>query len=1375
MSAEWQFWIDVGGTFTDCIARRLDGLLVTHKLLSSGVYKGIVGAGSTRQMICDAGRSADPPGFFDGFRLTLLSHTQCHPTQSLEPMDQDVPVARFDASRGTLELARPLAAEPEPGMRYELASAEHAPITGIRWLMAKRLDDEIGPVEVRLGTTRGTNALLERQGAKTALVTTAGFRDVLRIAYQNRPRLFDLEIRLPSDLYIEVVELNERLDKDGLVLKPIDESEAHRKLSELRARGVVAVAVCLLHSYRNATHELVVEKIAHELGFEQVSVSSRLSPLQKLVARGDTTVVDAYLTPIIRDYVARIAAKIPHGSLKLMTSAGALVDASRFVGKDSILSGPAGGVVGYAHVAQAAGFQRAIGFDMGGTSTDVSRFDGEYERRYEMEVNDPKSGRGVRVVAPMLAIETVAAGGGSICWFDGQKPVVGPRSAAADPGPACYGRGGPLTVTDVNLYLGKILTAYFPFPLDRSAVELRLDEAIAAIARATGQRYNREQLATGFTAIANANMIAPIKRISIARGYDPREYTLVSFGGAGAQHACAIARELGIRSILLHRLAGVLSAFGIGMAEVTKFAERAVGRRYESSRDGGAHRFEHDIEPVFHEMLDALRTQILAEGIPRERIRPPRRLLDLRYAGQDTCITVPRPEDGDYRRAFERQHRQLYGFTFPNRAVEVHAARMELVGETDKPACRRHPVHPQRPKPRETTRTYFANQYLATAVYLRDDLRPGAEVMGPAIIIESISTIVVEPDWRAIVTENDDVVLEALSDEAFHRSTLNAQTSQPARQRSTLDTSTAQTPRAAPDAITLELFNNHFASIAEQMGATLQKTALSTNVKERLDFSCAIFTADGDLVVNAPHIPVHLGAMSECVKCLIEDVPQMRPGEVYVTNDPFRGGSHLPDVTVVTPVFSTPLSDEALSVERQEGSGFGVQASARALGVETLHVASPNGSTPQRLHSQHLGPQRLFFTASRAHHAEIGGITPGSMPPFSKSLADEGVLIRHFRLVRQEQSSEQALEELLSAGPHPSRSVHENIADINAQVAANQVGVGQLVAMVERYGLDTVQAYMGHIQRAAENKMRAALAKIPEGEHEFTDAMDDGSRISVRITVRHVEQEGRAGGEAIVDFAGTGPVSAGNLNANRAIVSSAVIYCFRCLIDEAIPLNAGILAPITICLPENCLLNPPTHAGPSQCPAVVGGNVETSQRVVDCIFGALRVAAASQGTMNNFIFGRSKTAARPGFGYYETICGGAGAGPTWNGADAVHTHMTNTRLTDPEVLEDRYPVRLRRFEIRRGSGGTGRHKGGDGIVREIEFLEALEVSLLTSRRSTRPYGLEGGAPGAPGRNRLTRAGSEKVDELPGAAQLRVQAGDILRIETPGGGGCGTAT
>lgn len=883
----WEFWIDVGGTFTDCLARRPGGTIATHKLLSTGIYKGNAAESSTSDYIVDPQRRYDPPGFFDGYTLSVGA--------------ESVPVSTFEAETGRIVLERSLRTALGVGKSYELRSGEEAPITGIRWLMGKRLTDDIGPVSVRLGTTRGTNALLERQGARTGFVTTTGFRDVLSIAYQNRPKLFQLHIRKPTDLYEEVVELDERLDKDGRVIKPVDEHQVRTRLTSLRAKGITSLAICLMNAYRNGVHERVVEGIARELGFEHVSCG--VTQLQKLVCRGDTTVVDAYLTPIIREYVAGIRAKIPKGSLKLMTSAGGLVDAEAFVGKDSILSGPAGGVVGQAYVAQQAGFTKAIGFDMGGTSTDVSRFDGRYERRYEMEVNDPDSDAGVRVVAPMLAIETVAAGGGSVCWFDGQKPVVGPRSAGAEPGPACYGRGGPLCVTDVNLYLGRIIPEHFAFPLDRRAVERRLQELLDEIETSTGQRYTLEELAAGFTAIANANMAAPIKKISIARGYDVRDYALVSFGGAGAQHACAIARDLGIKKILQHPYAGILSAFGIGMADVKKFNARDVSCRYRPEQ-------LEALEPLFNEMEEDLTRQVQAEGIPSDRIGRAERLLDMRYVGQDATIAITCPHDGDYLREFERQHRQLFGFNF-ERPVEIHAARVEVTGKTNKPTWPIQSVAERRRlQPSKTTRAYFDGQWHEAAVFLSENLQAGDLICRPAIIVEAISTVVVEPGWDCEVTERNDLILTDRVG-APKRVEVGAQA----------------------DAITLELFNNRFAAIAEQMGATLEKTSLSTNVKERLDFSCAIFDPTAELVVNAPHIPVHLGAMSECVKCLVEDVPDMRPGDVFVTNDPFRGGSHLPDVTVVTPVFA-----------------------AREPGAE-----------PHRI---------LFFTASRAHHAEIGGSLP---------------------------------------------------------------------------------------------------------------------------------------------------------------------------------------------------------------------------------------------------------------------------------------------------------------------------------------------------------------------------------------------------------------
>ena len=1321
----WEFWIDVGGTFTDCLGRAPEGDVHTHKLLSIGAYHGECGPGSDSSRIIDPTRIGAPDGFFKGFQIEWETTTASAKSEFTSGL-----IVESAGGTGALKLGAPLPAPPPSGRRYTLTGPEEAPVLGIRWLMGLRPEEATGPITVRLGTTKGTNALLERQGARTALVTTRGFRDVLRIACQNRPRLFDLRVRKPEDLYHSVIEIEERLDAEGRVLRAPDEGRVREQLAMLAADGIESVAVCLLHSHRNPAHERAIGHIAADMGFAQVSLSSELNPLPKIVSRGDTTVVDAYLTPILRNYLQRIATALPEADIRLMTSAGSLVSIDSFVGKDSILSGPAGGVVGAAGVAKSVNQARIIGFDMGGTSTDVCRYDGEFERRYEMELTDKASGGAIRVAAPMLAVETVAAGGGSICWFDGQKPVVGPRSAGADPGPACYGRGGPLTVTDVNLFLGRVIQDRFPFPLDRDAVVRRLDELIQEIKSCSGRDYAREELAAGFVRIANANMTAPIKKISLARGYDVRDYSLVSYGGAGSQHACAIANELGMKEILCSRYAGALSALGIGMANIAHHGERAIGRLASAI-------FSDDkqtaLPTIFSEIEADLRTKLLADGADESRILPPRRLLDLRYQGQEARITVAEPVDGDYLGAFAGEHKRLYGFAFPDREVEVYAARMELIAETPPlPSTNAEPVA-RRLTPDRITEARFNGAATKTGIFLREGLSPGDEIPGPAIIAESIATIVVEPGWTARVNEHDDLILN--SDCGVGNAELEGNVDCGAGNREW---------ETEADPIELELFNNHFASIAELMGTTLEKTALSTNVKDRLDFSCAIFTAEGDLVVNAPHIPVHLGAMSECVRCLREDVPEFHPGDIYVTNDPYRGGSHLPDVTVITPVFIEP--------------------------------AAPDSSSPHHSATPH------FFVASRAHHSEIGGITPGSMPPFSKTLAEEGVVIRAFRLAARESSNEQALRELLASGPHPSRSANENIADINAQAAANQVGVRMLQEMVARHGLKKVRAYMGHIQRAAENMMRAALLKLPEGERTFTDQLDNSAKIKATITIRHASQSPEPASSEIsnlrsqvpeasatVDFTGTDPVMPGNLNANRAIVMSALIYCFRCLIEDDIPLNSGVLAPVDVILPDDCLLNPTPSADPERCPAVVGGNVETSQRIVDVIFGALGVVAASQGTMNNFLFGRSGEKA---FGYYETLCGGAGAGPRFDGADAVHTHMTNTRLTDPEVFEDRYPVRLLQTEIRSNSGGAGAHRGGDGIVREIEFLEAVEVSLLTNRRTTRPFGLAGADCGQPGRNLMKRAGAAAFEELPPAAQFSARPGDILRIETPGGGGFG---
>ena len=1271
-----EFWIDVGGTFTDCVMRRADGDLVGHKLLSSGRQPTICAAGSEATGWHDLTLQPTKQDYYAGYEF------------SCEWPDRGTIRRRVVASGltgGPLQFDRPLPDTPAVGLRGELFSGEEAPVTGIRWMLGRRLDEPLGPIRARLGTTRATNALLERRGARTALVTTAGFADALRIGYQDRPAIFALRIDQPPELYEATIEIHERLDAQGTVLRPLDAADARAKLLALQRAGIESLAICLLHSYRNPAHEERLGRLAAEIGFAHVSLSSRVSPLPKFVYRGDTTVLDAYLTPVLAGYCRRICAQMPEADVRFMTSSGSLLRAEEFSGKDAILSGPAGGVVGTVRIAERAGLAPAFAFDMGGTSTDVSRWDGEnFARRYELETGGGNVRR-MRLQSSMLEIETVAAGGGSICWFDGQKLAVGPRSSGADPGPACYGRGGPLSVTDLNFFLGKI--PRFPFALDREAVERQLDELIAEIATASGRTYTRAELATGFLRIANANMVAPIKKLAAAHGLDVRTHTLVAFGGAGGQHACALARELGMSRILCAEYAGVLSAVGIGLAPVTRFAERSLGPGT-------------DFRVVFTELEADLAETMQAEGITSAALDAPRRMLEMRYRGQESRLTVAEPPDGDFLAAFSRQHERTYNFVFPHRPVEFYAARVEL---STRPEAMPHEVYEPSDTPLPFPDSFIETAHgydwhlQRTALFRRHALGAGERLAGPAIVTDRLNTVVVEPGWTAEFTAHGDLMLTADATETPSAEHLPKNQEQ-------------------ADPVELELFHNRFASVAEQMGATLQRTALSTNVKERLDFSCALFDARGSLVANAAHIPVHLGAMEECVRCLLADVPDMRPGEVYVTNDPFRGGSHLPDVTVVTPVFT-----------------------------------DGDCSRPR------------FFTASRAHHAEIGGIAPGSLPPDARTLAEEGVLIRAFRYRADDSAgSNAALRTVLLAGPHPTRSVDEDLADLHAQIAANQSGASLLLELITRHGLATVEAYAAHLHRASEQRMRATLAVLRPGTRTFQDAMDDGTAIRVAVTTR-------ADGRALFDFTGSGPVHPGNLNANRAIVASAVIYCLRCLLGEPVPLNAGLLAPVEIVIPPGTILDPPSDSDPARCPAVGGGNVETSQRLVDVIFGALGIVAASQGTMNNFLFGRGGAEA---FGYYETIGGGAGAGPGFDGASAVHTHMTNTRLTDPEVLETRYPVRLREWSVRRGSGGAGSQRGGDGMVREVEFLGALDVSLLTNRRALAPYGANGGQPGVPGRNRLRRAGEMAFIDLPPAGRLRVGPGDILRLETPGGGGWG---
>jgi 5-oxoprolinase (ATP-hydrolysing) len=1336
MPSLWHFWIDVGGTFTDCIARRPDGLLVRHKLLSSGVTKGSAAAGSTALTIVDPARRDDPPRFWNGYALRLLDARGAILGQSA--------VGDFDSTLGLLQLTSPLAVSPAGGQAYELTSDEEAPIVAIRYVMGLSRDAIIPPIVLRLGTTRGTNALITRTGAQTAFITTRGFGDLLHIGYQNRPKLFDLTIHKPTPLFATVVEIDERITHDGKVLGPLDSSIVRAQLAALKQSGIQSLAICLLHASGHPAHELAVAVLAREIGFREISLSHEVAPIAKMVPRGDTTVMDAYLNPVLRSYVGALGESLPGSDLRALTSNGSLVAAERFRGKDSILSGPAGGAIGYARVAQAAGFSRAIGFDMGGTSTDVSRFEGRRELEYETEK------AGVRMVAPMLAIHTVAAGGGSICRFDGVKLVVGPASAGADPGPACYGRGGPLTVTDVNLLLGRIVPDRFPFPLDRAAVEQRLAEVAAEVADATGRPMTPIDLADGFIRVANSGMAQALRSISVTKGCDPRDYLLVPFGGAAGQHACALAAELGMRQILFHPDAGLLSALGAGQAD------------HARQRSAGVYRQLDQITAAeLIEAFAALETQArddLAADLPYESDLQQRteilKSLDLRYVGVERALTIPEPEGGDYAKLFAIEHEKLYGYVQHSRPIEVVTARVEaaLCAAPPQPGGRGS----RRADGATTSATlthvpsqrfqivHFVSAPHETAVYVHDDLSPGASIDGPAIILQKHSTVVLEPGWQGDVLSAGELLATSSSQ--------SRQTSGPrdcALPRSAMDP-------AAPDPIQLEIFNNHFAGIAEQMGIALRNTSVSVNVKERLDYSCAIFTTNGDLVVNAPHVPVHLGAMSETVRHIITDNPSMQPGDVFASNDPYRGGSHIPDVTVVTPVFTSNSVGNALSgVPAPPTDDASVGNALRGVPESPFGMAKSTRPTERHGDRSLQNEKRLlFFTASRAHHAEIGGITPGSMPPFSRNLAEEGVLLRNFKLLAAGSPRFDELRALLSSGPYPSRAVEDNLSDIAAQVAANRQGALALMSLVQRFGRDTVEEYMTHLQVAAEQKLRRALASFPTRRYEFTDHLDDGSPITVAIEISACG--------LTIDFTGTGPVLASNLNAPPAVTKASVMYVLRTLIGEHIPLNDGIMAAVRIILPE-CLLNPP-QGDPTSSPAVAGGNVETSQRVVDVLLGALGVAAASQGTMNNLIFGDDS------FGYYETICGGAGATPDAAGADAVHTHMTNTRLTDPEVLERRFPVRLLEFSIRRGSGGAGKKRGGDGVVRRIEFLKPLTLSIVSQRRGPYPpSGLHGAGAGATGKNTLNRADG-RIEILASSAQTAVNAGDVLTIETPGGGG-----
>ncbi len=1163
-----------------------------------------------------------------------------------------------------------------------------AALEGIRRLLGVGSEEKIPERVIRhvkMGTTVATNALLERKGDRTALVITRGFRDALKIGYQNRPHLFERNITKPEMLFDDVIEAIERISAGGDVLQPLDEVALDSALRRVFKDGTRSVAIVFMHGYRFSEHEKEAARIARRIGFTQVSVSFEVSPLMKLVSRGDTTVVDAYLSPILRRYVERIASELGDTQLMFMRSSGGLTDARLFQGKDSILSGPAGGVVGMARTGRQAGFAKLIGFDMGGTSTDVSHFDGEFERAFETHV------AGVRMRAPMMHIHTVAAGGGSILHFDGARFRVGPDSAGANPGPACYRRGGPLAVTDCNVMLGKIQPQFFPHvfgpgadePLDENVVREKFIELAAEIKAATGNDQTPEVVAEGFLHVAVENMANAIKKISVERGYDITEYALNCFGGAGGQHACMVADALGIESIFIHPLAGVLSAYGMGLADFSAMRERSLEVPLTEETTNA-------IADVLDQLGNEAKAELLEQKIALEKISIKRKV-HLRYRGTDTALLVDEAAMDEMITAFESAHRQRFGFLQPGRGLVVEAVSTEAIGQTGEGDSGELPAELDLGGPQPLAQAILTSGGHAfdAPVYDIKAFRPGDVVKGPAIVVDANATTVVEPGWQAMFTNLASLILTRF---------------EPRPRRESIGTSA--------DPVMLEIFNNLFMSIAEQMGATLANTAHSVNIKERLDFSCAVFDSAGNLVANAPHMPVHLGSMGESVKSVIDaHGDAMNPGDVFAINAPYNGGTHLPDITVVTPLF-----DDA-----EEGAG-------------DLKAASV-----------------LFYVASRGHHADIGGITPGSMPPASTNVSEEGVLFNNMLIVENDRLLEGDIRDLLASGEYPARNPDQNLADLGAQIAANEKGKLELRRMVAHFGLDVVRAYMGHVQDNAEESVRRVLDVLADGT--FTYEMDNGAEICVAISID------KAARKAVVDFTGSSEQQATNFNAPLPVCRAAVLYVFRTLVDDDIPLNAGCLKPIEIIAPEGSILNPRHPA------AVVAGNVETSQCVTDALYGALGVMAAAQGTMNNFTFGNEK------YQYYETICGGSGAGPDFHGQDAVQTHMTNSRLTDPEVLEWRFPVRVESFAIRTGSGGNGRYRGGNGVIRRIRFLEAMSAAILSNHRRVPPFGMAGGEAGAVGNNRIRRKGG-MTQELGATASAELEAGDEFIIETPGGGGYG---
>lgn len=1253
-------YIDTGGTFTDTISADDDGTIINRvKVLSNSALRGLGNILNKSEVEIELREEFDlPDHFFEGYQLRFTGFS-----------DQPFEIRQSKNNRLIFEPKIPDDLPSERSLPIEIRSPEEAPVLAARLITKTPLNKSLPPLQMRLSTTKGTNALLERHGAKTLFLITKGFKDLLRIKNQQRPDLFSLNIQKPEPYTETIIEVPERLNAKGEIIKKLDLEKLKNRLTSV-PEEIQSVGICLMHSYLNPAHEEKVEELLRKMGFNFISRSSNLSSTIKIVPRAVTTDINSYLTPVMQNYLDRISGVVERASLRVMGSSGSLIDVEHYKPKDGLLSGPAGGVIGAVAIGERNGFSKIISFDMGGTSTDVSRYDGQMDYIFEHTVGD------ATLSSPAIEIETVAAGGGSICDFDGKSLTVGPESAGADPGPACYGQGGPLTITDVNLLTGRLDPSNFHITIDPDASKKAFENLIEKMKKAdSSKEINQNKILEGFLDIANERMAQAIHKISIQKGFDPSDYAMVAFGGAGAQHALSVAKKLNIKKVLVPSDAGLLSAYGLQQARLEQITSKQVLKTLDDVSDS--------LSGWLDELTDEARTKLREQGLSKDQMEISRRILFMRLQGQDTSLEIEASNLNNLKERFQQSYEDQYGHWVKNREIELEAIRV-IASEkrsTIDADVRDSTEDSSDIAPTKKSSIVYNGEPQNADLYLRESLKQGIHLKGPALILDPHSTTVIEPNWEGVYQSDGTWQFEQIS----------------------AGESTGEHEKS--ESINLQLYTNRFTSIADQMGEMLRRTAISVNVKERLDFSCALLDSNGYLVVNAPHIPVHLGAMGTCVRTLLEHT-KINEGDVIVTNHPGFGGSHLPDVTVVTPVF--------------------------------------------------VDGTRIGFTASRAHHAEIGGKRPGSMPPDANNLAEEGVVIPPTFIAKNGKFDWSALEKLLKENPYPTRSFDENMADIRAAVAANYSGAEELKKLVKNYSQSEVTRYMDRLKLYASERMRSTLKQIDDGVYKAIEELDDGSRLCVKCTI--------SGSSLTIDFEGTSDVHSGNLNANPSIVKSVIMYVLRLLIDEPLPLNDGLLEPVQINIPKG-MLNPDFPEDPTKCPAVVGGNIETSQRLTDTLLKAFNMAACSYGTMNNLLFGNDT------FGYYETVAGGTGAGDGFDGADAVHQHMTNTRATDPEILEHRYPVILKRYEIRRESGGAGTWKGGDGIIREMIFTEPVSLSVLTQHRNIPPYGLKGGKSGKCGKQKVIRKnGSEEKLSWRDGADLN--SGDSFILKTPGGGGFG---